>query len=137
MTAIAAAGSATGHADPITLILFALAIAAGYAVSLYLWPWRTCPRCHGTRVNRGSNRRRIGMCKRCSGTGRTRRLGATAVHRFYWSVLGEHARERRRAKIERLRASYQDLVADSRATSDARQALEDLHSRQHAEPPEL
>jgi len=136
ITPIAAAGAAGHAADPITVILLIIAIGAGYAVSLYLWPWRNCPRCGGTRVNRGSTGRRIGMCKRCSGTGRTRRLGATAVHRFYWSVLGEHAQERRRAKIERLRASYQDLVADSRATSDARQALEDLHSRQHAEPPE-
>ena len=52
MTAILAAASATtGHAaDPITVILLALGIAAGYAVSLYLWPWRTCPRCHGTRI---------------------------------------------------------------------------------------
>jgi hypothetical protein len=105
MTAILAAASATtGHtADPITVILLALGIAAGYAVSLYLWPWRTCPRCHGTRVNRGSTGRRIGMCKRCSGAGRTRRLGATAVHRFYLSALGDQLHEHRRTKIERRR----------------------------------
>jgi hypothetical protein len=103
MTALAAAAPAGHAADPVTVILLAIGIAAGYAVSLYLWPWRTCPRCHGTRVNPGSTRRRYGMCKRCSGTGRTRRLGATAVHRFYWSALGGQLRERRRAKIARRR----------------------------------
>ncbi|SRR6266851_7215977 len=103
MTAIAAASTTTGHAaDPITVILLVLAIAAGYTVSLYFWPWRNCPRCRGTRVNPGSNRR-YGMCTRCSGTGRTRRIGATAVHRFYWSALGDQHHERRRAKIARRR----------------------------------
>ncbi len=103
MTAVAAANAAAGHADPITVILLVLAAAAGYAVFLYFWPWRNCPRCHGTRVNRGSTRRRIGICKRCSGTGRTRRIGATTVHRFYWSALGDQLQERRRAKIARRR----------------------------------
>jgi DnaJ-class molecular chaperone len=86
---------------PVTLLT--LAFGAGYAISLYLWPWRPCPRCHGTRVNRGTTRKRIGMCKRCRGTGRTRRIGATAVHRFYWSVLGDRQLERRRAELDRRR----------------------------------
>jgi DnaJ-class molecular chaperone len=85
----------------IPLILIALASAAGYAISLYFWPWRPCPRCRGTRVNRGTTGKRIGMCKRCRGTGRTRRTGATAVHRFYWSVLGNRQLERRRADLDR------------------------------------
>ena len=105
MTTIAAAagGAAAGHADPITVILLILAISAGYTVSLYIWPIRACPRCRGTRINQGSTGRRIGMCRRCRGTGRIRRLGSTAVHRFYWSVLGDQLRERRRAKIARRR----------------------------------
>ena len=101
MTALAAAAPA-GHADPITVILLALGIAAGYAVSLYLWPLRTCTRCRGTRVTRGSGRR-VRSCKRCRGTGRIRRIGATAVHRFYWSALGDQHAERRRARAERRR----------------------------------
>ena len=111
MTAIAAAAGPGHAAAPITVILLIIAAAAGYAISLYFWPWRACPRCKGTRVNPGSTRRRIGMCKRCAGTGRTRRIGATAVHRFYWSALGDQLRQRRRADIER--------------------------RRQHAEPPDL
>ncbi len=101
MTALAAAPA--GHAaDPITVILLILGTAAGYAVSLYLWPLRTCTRCHGTRVSPGGARR-FHSCKRCHGTGRIRRIGATAVHRFYWSALGDQHRERRRAKLARRR----------------------------------
>ena len=137
MTPITAAGAA-GHPDPITITLLIIGIAAGYAVSLYFWPHRNCPRCRGARVTHGggSLRPRFKACRRCSSTGRTRRIGATAVHRFYWSVLGERAQDRRRARIERLRASYQDLIADTRATSDPRQAPDDLRS-QHPEPPGL
>ena len=102
---IAAAAHATGHgASPLNLILIGLAVAAGYLVSLYVWPLRPCPRCHGTRVNRGSTGRQFGLCKRCGVTGRTRRIGATTVHRFYWSVFGDRLRERRR---EALRESRQ------------------------------
>lgn len=93
---------AAGPADPITVILLILAIGAGYAVSLYLRPIRACPRCRGTRVSRGTGRR-AGMCRRCTGTGRIRRLGATAVHRFYWSALGDRHGQRRRDKIARRR----------------------------------
>jgi hypothetical protein len=134
MTALATAANASHAADPITVILLALAVAAGYAVSLYLFPWQACPRCRGTRVNTG---RRARMCPRCSGTGRTRRRGATAVHRFYWSAVGDQRHARRRATIQRLRASYQDLIADTRATTDTRQARDDLRRRQHDEPPDL
>jgi hypothetical protein len=101
MTALAAAAPA-GHADPIAVILLVLGIAAGYAVSLYLLPVRTCTRCRGTRVTPGSGRR-VRSCKRCGGTGRIRRVGATAVHRFYWSALGDQHHERRRARAERRR----------------------------------
>lgn len=134
MTALAAAAPAGHAADPITAVLLILGIAAGYAVSLYLFPWRACPRCRGARV---TTRRRTRMCARCSGTGRTRRIGATAVHRFCWSAVGDKRHARRRATAERLRASYQDLLADSRTSSDAGQALDDLHRYQHTDPPDL
>ena len=103
MTPLAAPAAAGHAADPITVILLIIGAAAGYAVSLYLVPWRACPRCHGTRITRGSTGRRIGMCPRCSGTGRTRRPGATTVHRFYWSVLGDQAQQGRRARNARRR----------------------------------
>lgn len=119
-----------------TVILLAIAAAAAWAASLYLWPHRDCPRCRGARVTTSRSGRRTRLCGRCGGTGRTRRPGATAVHRFYWSVIGEHAQQRRRAAIERLRASYQDLAADSRETPGPRQAPENLRTRQHPGPPD-
>ena len=102
MTALAAAAPAAHGADPITVILLALGIAAGYAVSLYLWPLRKCTRCRGTRVTHGTGRR-VRTCKRCHGTGRIRRIGATTVHRFYWSALGDHHQARLRARADRRR----------------------------------
>jgi hypothetical protein len=102
MTVIAASATSGHAADPITVILLALGIAAGYAVSLYLLPLRTCTRCRGTRVTPGRGRR-VRSCKGCHGTGRIRRIGATAVHRFYWSALGDQHQERRRARAERRR----------------------------------
>jgi hypothetical protein len=102
MTPAAAHAAQGTHPGTITVILLALAIAACYASSLYFWPHRNCPRCRGARVSPGSSSRRFGMCKRCSSTGRTRRHGAAAVHRFCWSVFGDaRLRERRRADIER------------------------------------
>ena len=59
-----------------------------YAVSLFACPTRRCRTCGGTgaRLTRAGRRYRGGLCRRCRGTGRIRRIGATAVHRFYWSA---------------------------------------------------
>jgi hypothetical protein len=100
MTGLAAHAAAHGGADPLTVILLGLAAAAGYAVSLFASPTRRCGRCQGTgaRLTRAGRRYRGGgLCRRCRGTGRIRRLGATTVHRFWWSAVGDHLRERRRA----------------------------------------
>jgi DnaJ-class molecular chaperone len=102
-TALAAARHVTtaGHTSPVTVTLFILAAIAGYALFLYFCPLRSCPRCHGTRITQAG--RRTGMCRRCRGTGRIRRIGATAVHSFYWSVLGDRLREQRRDELARRR----------------------------------
>lgn len=84
-----------------TTALIVIAAAAGYAISLYLWPYRTCPRCHGERIRRSASGRSAGICPRCHGDGRVRRIGATAVHRFYWSVIGDALREQRRDRLRR------------------------------------
>ncbi len=136
MTAFAAAAPAAHPADPVTVILLAIAAAAAYAVSLYLHPLRTCPRCRGARITGTGRRGR--MCARCAGTGRTRRIGATAVHRFYWSARGDqHMARRRHATTKRLRASYQDLLDGSRATPDPPQAREDPDRYPPDDPPDL
>jgi len=79
------------------VILLGLAAAAGYAGSLYLWPFRPCGRCKGTGRNSGSSSKRFGECKRCGGSGRRRRLGAKTIHRGAVS-LADKARARKAGK---------------------------------------
>jgi hypothetical protein len=97
MTTLTAPAAHSG-ADPLTVILIGLAVAACYLLSLYVKPIRSCPRCGGTgaRLTR-AGRPTGGTCRRCRGIGRIRRTGAVAVHRFYWSAIGDQLRERRRA----------------------------------------
>jgi hypothetical protein len=105
MTMTLLAAPAPAHAaDPLTVILIGLAIAAVYLLSLAVKPIRSCPRCHGTGAKlSGTGRRTTGRtCRRCHGTGRIRRIGATAVHRFWWSALGDHQRARRRERLGRI-----------------------------------
>jgi hypothetical protein len=109
MTTLAVHAAAHGGADPITVILIGFAVAAGYLLSLYAKPIRSCPRCGGTGAKQSSTGRPTGrICRRCRGTGRIRRIGATAVHRFYWSVRGDQLREQR-AEHARQRASRPGL----------------------------
>ena len=72
-----------------------------YLISLWRWPLRPCPRCRGRGVNPGSTSRRYGRCRRCKGTKQVRRIGATAVHRFFWSVAGAALRRRTQEKVEK------------------------------------
>ena len=83
------------------MFLIAVIFAVGYAASLLRWPLRPCPRCRGKGVNRGSNARRYGRCRKCKGTKQVRRIGATAVHRFFWSVAGTAMKERQRKRVEK------------------------------------
>ncbi|WP_300611081.1 hypothetical protein [Trebonia sp.] len=65
----------------LTLVITGLLIAAGWAVSLYLWPFAPCRKCEGTGRNPGSSRKRHGECRRCQGKGRRIRTGAATIHR--------------------------------------------------------
>ena len=87
--------AAAHGADPLTVLLIGLAAAACYVLSLFARPIRSCPRCRGTgaRLSR-AGRPTGGTCRRCRGTGRIRRLGAVAIHRFWWSAVGDQLRER-------------------------------------------
>lgn len=76
------------------LILIALLGAAGWVISLYLFPYAPCIRCEGSGRNPGSNRARYGQCRRCLGTGRRQRRGARVVHRGRVS-LAERMRDRK------------------------------------------
>jgi hypothetical protein len=79
----------------VLIIAAALALWAG---SLYAWPFGPCPRCKGSGVNRGSNKRRFGECPRCRGRRRVQRRGSRTVHRIAWTIRGEAARARQRRR---------------------------------------
>lgn len=95
----------------ITVFLIGFAALAVYAMSLWKYPFRPCLKCKGTGVNKGSSRKRWGMCRRCGGSRQVRRTGSTFVHRFYWSVLGSRLRERRKEQVKAARgkAGYPEL----------------------------
>jgi DnaJ-class molecular chaperone len=57
------------------LIIAAIVGGAGYYVSLRIWPETSCKRCSGGGRNAGSNAKRFGRCKSCTGTGRKPRRG--------------------------------------------------------------
>jgi hypothetical protein len=63
------------------LALVLAAAALTWVVSLYLWPFKPCPRCKGGGTNRGSNRRRHGDCRRCHRDRRVPRVAARTIHR--------------------------------------------------------
>lgn len=95
----------------ITLILVAASVGAVRCVYLLRYPWGPCRRCQGRKTNKGSSKKRWGMCKTCGGTGQHQRLGARAVHRFWWSVMGATLHEKRKERIEKAKkkAGYPEL----------------------------
>lgn len=87
MTTLAA--PAAHGADPLSVSLIGFAVAACYLLSRtssdpHLSP---LPR-HRSPADRAGRPGRD-ACRRCRGIGRIRRLGAVAVHRFWWSAVGD------------------------------------------------
>lgn len=74
----------------LTSALMAFGMVAAYCLFVLAVPTRRC----GCAPGRGR-----GGCRRCRGTGRRRRLGAAAVHRFVWSVLMRRLMAKRRETI--------------------------------------
>lgn len=83
------------------MFLAAVAVLLAWVYSRFRWPLRPCPRCKGKGTNRGSNRKRYGRCRKCKGTKQVRRVGATAVHRFWWTVLGAAMKGRMKDKVDK------------------------------------
>ena len=63
------------------VLIIAAVFAAGYWVSLRIWPETYCRRCEGGGKNAGSNRVRFGRCRKCGGTGSKPRLGTRLLRR--------------------------------------------------------
>jgi hypothetical protein len=75
-----------------TLFLIAVVAVAGWAGSLYLFPFGPCVKCGGSGRRKGSNAKRFGRCVRCGGDGRRLRFGARFVHRSVLSAMSERRR---------------------------------------------
>lgn len=71
-----------------TWVIIAAITITVWAISLWVHPWRPCPRCTpkaaqrgGAGRNPGSRPTRFGSCGRCDGTGKITRPGAKMLHR--------------------------------------------------------
>ncbi len=84
-------------------ILVALLMLLAWLVSLYVYPFTGCGRCHGTGLNKGSNGKRFGTCKRCGGSRRRQRIGSRALHRWVRSTKSEWQRTRALKREERVK----------------------------------
>jgi hypothetical protein len=92
----------------IALILIIAAVTVVRCFYLLRYPFGPCRRCQGRGTNKGSTRKRYGVCKACGGTRQRRRFGATAVHRFWWSVAGESLHRHRKEQVKAAREKAGD-----------------------------
>lgn len=85
----------------ITAALIVAGTCIAYALLVLAKPLVRCPGCLGRRVRRSGTGRqvRISKCRFCRASGIYRMPLATTVHRFFWSVAGEHIREGARASV--------------------------------------
>ena len=81
----------------ISHILLGCAVVTFYAGLRLIFPTARCPWCMGKRVTRQG--KRASKCRLCDGHGRLVWPGATAAHRFLWSVLGRRLMDRRKEVI--------------------------------------
>lgn len=88
------------------LILIGIAAFAAYVLLVLAHPVGTCLRCRGKRLHR--SRGRLRPCRTCKATGLARMPGATAVHRFFWSVFGDLMLARRHADADVRKAARKE-----------------------------
>jgi len=66
----------------LVLAAIAVAMAGGYSVSCWWWPWAACRRCEGAgKLARGDGKV-FRSCPRCKATGRRLRAGRWLYHTF-------------------------------------------------------
>jgi len=64
----------------VEFLLGAAALAGARQVHVWIFPMRPCPRCGGSRRNKGGGKS-FRHCGRCDSTGEVRRFGAPRVER--------------------------------------------------------
>jgi hypothetical protein len=86
------------HISSGTITVIVVAAISSWVLIAVALPTRKCGRCHGDRVQFTKHwltgKARTRPCRRCSGTGRTPRLGARTVHRLIWSAARERSKQR-------------------------------------------
>lgn len=60
-------------AGALYLLLALLLPSVVVVVSARIWPWTSCPACHGSGKDRSPTGRNWRDCRRCSGSGKRRR----------------------------------------------------------------
>lgn len=109
------------------LILIAAGLIAGWALSLLAHPIGNCPRCTGRRVHRQLLTNRIVACRVCDGTGLWRRIGATFVHRTYWSIRDDTRRRDHLTAIEERGTRPQPQPPRTEAPTEPTHHTENTH----------
>ena len=87
----------------LNLILIAALVPLAYALLVLAHPLVRCPGCLGKRVvhsrPKPGKRPKVSKCLWCDARGIYRMPGATAVHGFFWAVIGDHLRDRKRQSV--------------------------------------
>jgi hypothetical protein len=89
MTLLAATATATDSSTG-SVLVFALALGAGYIAACVIWPFRACRRCGGSGRFLSPTGRAWRHCTRCAGTGAKLRLG----RRIFNHLTHTHDRDR-------------------------------------------
>ena len=66
----------------IALILILAAVTLGYSFACWVWPFKSCKRCHGSGKRRSPSGRAFRLCRSCEGTGRRLRAGRWIYNRL-------------------------------------------------------
>ncbi|MGO9079101.1 MAG: hypothetical protein ACLQDY_08670 [Streptosporangiaceae bacterium] len=106
--AVVAAGHGLGV---IPWILIVTGVVAGYCLLVLARPLGVCPACRGKRMRRprrGGRQLKARKCGLCDATGIHRMPGATAIHRFFWSMAGDLILGRRREEAARRTAAKKE-----------------------------
>ncbi|MQA06778.1 MAG: hypothetical protein GEV07_30145 [Streptosporangiales bacterium] len=102
----------------VTIFLATTAVVAGWALWLLAHPIGACRRCAGRGVARQLFTNRLTVCGRCHGARLVRRIGATFVHRTYWSLRDDARRSDHLAALEQRGFSPQPLHDTTHTTSE-------------------
>lgn len=98
------------HGDRLREVLYGALCLVAYVVLALVFPTCRCRACWGRMAVLKGNR--MVPCKRCHMTGRTKRFGATAVHRVLWRTVAAPLMNRRKEALADLRKQRREAGAE-------------------------